>query len=402
MNRKAIRPSPKLFLAVLFLLLLCGCVCSQDKPVAASTYELPPAPPAVKPGETWHFAVSGDSRNCGDVVMPAIAQSASLEDAKFYWHLGDLRAIYDFDQDMQQQYRIKGQTLTILEYENNAWKNFREQQAAKFGAIPFFLGIGNHETIEKLESRTDFIKTFNDYLDSPQLRDQRAADHAKNPKLGTAVQPYYHWKMDGLDFIYLDNASGQGAVKEPKEIDAAQLEWFEWLLARDAADKSIKTVIVGMHAALPNSFSAGHSMNEWNEGLATGTRVYRDLLRLQNISRKKVYVLASHSHFYMEDIFNTKYWQTTGGVLPGWIVGTAGAERYALPEPRSKISKTNVYGFLLGTVNPPNQPLGTVRFEFKELQEKDVHSETVQTYGQDLVHWCFEKNSRATEEGTGH
>ena len=24
-------------------------------------------------GSTWKFAVSGDSRNCGDIVMPAIA-----------------------------------------------------------------------------------------------------------------------------------------------------------------------------------------------------------------------------------------------------------------------------------------------------------------------------------------
>ncbi len=42
----------------------------------------------------WHFAVSGDSRNCGDVVMPAIAKSAAANQAAFYWHAGDFRAIY--------------------------------------------------------------------------------------------------------------------------------------------------------------------------------------------------------------------------------------------------------------------------------------------------------------------
>ena len=37
-----------------------------------------PAPAAKsKPGE-WVFAVSGDSRNCGDVVMPAIAVEWAL------------------------------------------------------------------------------------------------------------------------------------------------------------------------------------------------------------------------------------------------------------------------------------------------------------------------------------
>src|SRR5579862_3364204 len=51
----------------------------------------------------WYFAVSGDSRNCGDVVMPAIAAGVIQSGASFYWHLGDFRAIYEFDEDMQHQ-----------------------------------------------------------------------------------------------------------------------------------------------------------------------------------------------------------------------------------------------------------------------------------------------------------
>src|SRR6516164_4718289 len=47
----------------------------------------------------WKFAVSGDSRNCGDIVMPAIAQGVRRDGASFYWHLGDYRAIYIFDED---------------------------------------------------------------------------------------------------------------------------------------------------------------------------------------------------------------------------------------------------------------------------------------------------------------
>ena len=39
--------------------------------------------------------------------MPAIAQGATQNGAKFYWHLGDLPAIYDFDQGMQQDYKMK-------------------------------------------------------------------------------------------------------------------------------------------------------------------------------------------------------------------------------------------------------------------------------------------------------
>ena len=53
---------------------------------------------------SWYFAVSGDSRDCGDLIMPKIAkhiadnrQNAPVE---FYWHLGDLRALYRRDCDM--------------------------------------------------------------------------------------------------------------------------------------------------------------------------------------------------------------------------------------------------------------------------------------------------------------
>src|SRR5260370_10475828 len=56
-----------------------------------------PAARAANPKDvpqTWSFAVSGDSRNCGDVVMPAIAADAIKHNVAFYWHLGHLRAIY--------------------------------------------------------------------------------------------------------------------------------------------------------------------------------------------------------------------------------------------------------------------------------------------------------------------
>lgn len=55
------------------------------------------------PGETWSFAVSGDSRNCGDVVMPAIAKSVLEKKVEFYWHLGDFRIGYAVDEDMRDQ-----------------------------------------------------------------------------------------------------------------------------------------------------------------------------------------------------------------------------------------------------------------------------------------------------------
>ncbi len=83
----------------------------------------------------WKFAVSGDSRNCGDIVMPAIAQSVRRDGAAFYWHLGDYRAIYTFDEDYL---RIHPGT-TIDDYLANAWPDFIDHQMKPFGDFPVFL-----------------------------------------------------------------------------------------------------------------------------------------------------------------------------------------------------------------------------------------------------------------------
>ena len=386
----------------------CNCLCGEKpSPAVPAALPVPPAPNPIDPGKPWHFAVSGDSRNCGDVVMPAIAQGAAHDEAKFYWHLGDLRAIYDFDEDMLQTYKMKGQHLTISDYEKKAWDDFRQNQTVPFGGIPFFLGIGNHETIPP-KTRCDFAKTFQDFLQSPPLKSSQpnppTKASAQSPSGDKTAQtassdgcpeacddvnptPYFHWVQDGIDFIYLDNAS-------KCQFTQKQLDWFEALMKNDTASDSIRTVVVGMHKALPFSISQSHSMNESPRGEESGKKVYQALLKLQNENHKKVYVLASHSHYYMEDIFNTQYWRSNGGVLAGWIVGTAGAHRYALPEPNSaRVAKTNVYGYLLGAVNPPGQALGTVQFEFKELKEQDIPEAVVHGFSQEFVHWCFVDNT---------
>jgi hypothetical protein len=74
-------------------------------------------------------------------------------------------------------------------------------------------------------------------------------------------------------------------------------------------------------------------------------------------------------------------------------VGTAGAVRYALPPGSSdaRIAVTNVYGALLGTV----QPDGEINFEFQKLEEKDVPEPVVTRYGREFVHWCFAENTQA-------
>jgi hypothetical protein len=324
----------------------------------------------------WRFAVSGDSRNCGDVVMPAIAKGAAADGAQFYWHLGDFRALVDFDEDMLG--RVSGGKLTIRDYLNTAWDDFIQNQVKPFGDVPVFLGIGNHE-LESAKNRSDYVAQFGSWLATPILQKQRLADDPKDLKLKT----YYHWIQGPIDFITMDNASHD-------QFSAAQISWLEGVLKRAAADPAIKSVVLGMHAALPDSLSAGHSMNEWAEGVESGRRVYQDLLAFRKDSHKNVYILASHSHFFIENVYNTDYIQAHGGVLPGWIVGTAGAVRYRLPAEaaRAKTAKTDVYGYLLGTVHPD----GSIDFSFHEIAQKDVPQSVQQSIQPATIEQCFTQN----------
>jgi hypothetical protein len=405
----------------LALAVSCGCLC-RGKPTSVGTApsRAPGQASDGRPGESWRFVVSGDSRNCGDVVMPAIAAGAKMDASAFYWHLGDLRAIYDFDQDMVQAATIKGQHLTIIAYENDAWDDFKRNQIAPFENIPmpFYLGIGNHETIPP-KTRCEFVRTFATSLDKPELQDGKhspaqssqssgKAAAAKGSKSGPAdatpadtakacekqcaecgrleSKTYYHWSKAGVDFIYLDNASNE-------QFDQAQLDWFDSVIQKDADDNAITTVVVGMHKALPWSVTCDHSMNESPEGIQSGEKVYRTLLALQKKNRK-VYVVASHSHYFMKDIFNTDHWRKEG-VLPGWIIGTAGAQRYPLP-PTADVtkSKTYTYGYLLARVYSD----GTIDFAFTELKESEIPTEIKNRYTEPWIgEACFDGN-RKTEK----
>jgi len=286
-----------------------------------------------------------------------------------------------FDEDILHQPEHIAKPLSIFEYENISWPDYIDSQIAPFGSIPFFVGIGNHETVPPLKTREDFILQFGEWLDAPVLRAQRLRDDPSDHRIKT----YFHWIDRGVAFYFLDSATAE-------QFDAAQLRWFEHTLAKDLADPAVATIVTGMHKALPESISAGHSMNESPTGTESGRRVYADLLRAQNESHKRVYVLASHSHYFMDGIFNTAYWKQNGGILPGWIVGTAGAVRYALPPNSSdaRVALVNVYGSLVGTV----QPGGEIDFKFEKLAETDIPETVTARYGHDFVHWCFVENTQ--------
>ena len=89
----------------------------------------------------------------------------------------------------------------------------------------------------------------------------------------------------------------------------------------------------------------------------------------------------------MNDAYNTACHK--GDVLPGWIMGSAGAVRYRLPsdERCSTIDKTDVYAYLLGTVIAGRNAFisGTGRF-----MTSDVPASVVKEFAAEQVKWCFE------------
>ena len=360
--------------------LKCKVFCFSLLSIAAAA-ETPRHPDNIADG--WTFAVSGDSRNCGNVVMPAIASAVRSSGAAFYWHLGDYRAIYKFDEDYVVEPNIKrdGKDPTISGYLSTAWDDFVSHQLSPFGDIPVYLAAGNHETIPP-KTHDDYVKKFTDWFDKPELRTQRVKD---NP-MAVAPSSHYHWIKGSVDFINLDNS-----VRDT--FDQAQLDWFVSIVLRDEVDSSIRTIVVGMHEALPDSVSAGHSMCGSSDGVVSGRFVYKALVHAQEAAHKNVYVLASHSHFYLENAYNTAYWndpKNGGAVLPGWIVGTAGAVRYKLPTglPPGTDAKEHTYGYMTGTVAAD----GTIAFAFHPLDEDVLKRARSADYTDDFVHTCFKDN----------
>jgi hypothetical protein len=266
------------------------------------------APGQQAPNGAWSFAVSGDSRNCGEVVMPAIAAGALRHDVTRYWHLADLRAMYGVDEDMQV---LNGKSLSLDEYRRIAWGDFLANQVAPFGSLPVFVGIGNHKLYmdqdksksqpeNDAQNRADFRAQFGYWLRWPEIVRSPVPSKTDSP------ETYYHWSERQVDWIYLDNAANDG-------FDEAQLSWLE------------------------------------------------------------------------------AHWKNRNELMEGWIVGTAGAARYALPQglPPSILARTYIYGYLLGTV----QPDGKIMFQFQQLAESDVPRAVQDRYGADFVHQWFHRQS---------
>jgi hypothetical protein len=380
---------------------LAGLLLLLNYPRLTATQPPPPMMSAAATSEpsagSWYFTVSGDSRDCGDLIMPKIAQAIADHPTNpavaFYWHLGDFRALYRVDCDYAKRVYSKSFTCKPKDvspdqtasqkkkYLAVAWQDFIDSQLGPFKqrSIPVFLGIGNHEMIDRTANhesadqiRAEYRQQFKPWLTQAWIQTQRKADEANNIA-SMKGDTYYHFIRNGVDFIYLDNADKNAFFDQ-------ETAWLFKVLDADAKDDSVKTIIVGMHEALPGSIVSNHAMDDADcKDVCKAQAVYDRLYQAQNLNgpaakRKHVYLLASHSHLYCENIYK----EHTGQVLPGWLIGTAGAEQY-----QTKIE----YGYLQVEVHTD----GTITTDFKKVGKTDPPLDS-QNSGQALIDYCFGQN----------
>jgi hypothetical protein len=179
---------------------------------------------------TWYFAVSGDSRDCGNLIMPKIANALERGKATapidFYWHLGDFRRMFGFDCDYDKldhsTYDCANPPQTFsgtlkADYLRTAWQDFLDHQVSSFGTTLVFLGIGNHELMAG-RTRDDFRRFFKKWLTQEPIRGQRDKD-ADEHIASREGDTYYHFITKGVDFIgssrFCVGAPKRGHVESP-------------------------------------------------------------------------------------------------------------------------------------------------------------------------------------------
>ena len=291
--------------------------------------------------DTWKFAVSGDSRNCGDIVMPAIAAGVLKSGAQFYWHLGDFRAIYAFDEDMVPPLKLNlpHKPMFISTYLSAAWPDFIAHQLDPFGDLPIFLGMGNHETVFPA-TRDAWLIQFADWLENPMLRAQRLKDNPQDHKL----RSYFHWVKSNLDFISLDNSS-------PDQFDSAQLDWLLALLQRDEANPKSRP---SSWECTPRSPAASAIFTTW----VIGRKAIKPAAN--SISGCGRFRNPRTSASMLSPAIRTCIWKTSTTLPIGktkcFPVGSSEPPepcRHRIPPEAgpSQKAQTDVYGYLIATVS---------------------------------------------------
>jgi hypothetical protein len=82
-------------------------------------------------------------------------------------------------------------------------------------------------------------------------------------------------------------------------------------------------------------------------------------------------------------------------VIPGWIIGIAGAHRYKLPEDSGKGSLTSIYCYMQGTVTAD----GSIAFALHQLTEDDLVQHRWPNAPLDVIHECYIHNTDGPAAG---
>ena len=343
-------------------------------------------PPSGADRDHWTFTVSGASSDCGNLVMPAIAAAARADHARFHWHLGDMRRAVkpDIDFMFERRFQTPSTMPTPVDYAALALSDVVEHQLSPFAGIPLFVTLGGRDDIRPL-SRLQYRAALRTWLDRPEIRSQRNAD-GETPRGAVGLpSTYYHWRHGNVDFVSLDSMGSNG-------FDVVQLKWIDGLLMRDLVDPAVRTVVVGSFATLPFSRAEDGSLCATKASVRSGERVYEALARLTKAG-KHVYVLSANAHRYLENVYDTdarRLPEHGGVVLPGFVAGTAGAERQKASEPSDSPDDqdANGYGYLRADVTPD----GEIRFSFRPLTLPELEAVEPADFEHGLVAYCTDKN----------
>ena len=128
---------------------------------------------------TWTFAVSGDSRNCGDVVMPAIAADATSTTSLSTGTLETCVRSPRPDQDFLQESESRRTSLPISPTMSTTPGTTSSKTRSNPGAmcLSFSASATTKPHVRKPERR--LWLRFTIILDRPEMQEQRLKDDPK-------------------------------------------------------------------------------------------------------------------------------------------------------------------------------------------------------------------------------
>ncbi len=169
------------------------------------------------------------------------------------------------------------------------------------------------------------------------------------------------------------------------------------LAERQESNPEVKSVVVGMHEALPDSIANYHSMGD-NLPTAGPSERRKRSIKLCWLSATKATSPSTCSpatRIFIWRIFSTRAKLKENGAkpLPGWIVGTAGAVRYPLPDGRTAARRRRMS---MDTCWPRFQPMARSIYVrgIARIRRSAVRAAALSG---DRVPWCFAHNSMNRE-----